>query len=262
MTWNLWWQFGPWRERQQAILSTIVAEQPDVVCLQEVFEAAGGLDQAQWLADELGFYVVRTQGQWEHDVSFGNAILSRWPVARWNEHRLPRVDGNFGERRLLVAQLDTPFGLWWVACTHLEYKFDASSTRIAQCESICGIVDSLRANPDNEIPVLLAGDFNAVPDSDEIRMMTGRREPAVENLVFTDVWDIAGDGPGFTWRRDNPYIADTTWPNRRLDYIFVSWPRPKPLGNPLRVWLSGVEPVHGVQASDHAAVVADILLVE
>lgn len=262
MTWNLWWQFGPWRERQQAILSTIAAEQPDIVCVQEVFEAEGGLDQAQWLADELGFYVVRTQGPWYDGISFGNAILSRWPIARWNEHRLPGPDGSAGHRRVVTAQVDTPFGLCWVACTHLDHKFDASTTRIAQCEALCAVIDALREDPENEMPVLLAGDFNSVPDSEEMRMMTGRREPAIEGLVFTDAWEIAGEGPGFTWRRDNPYIADSTWPNRRLDYIFVSWPRPRPLGNPLRVWLAGVEPMHGVQPSDHAAVVADIQMVD
>jgi endonuclease/exonuclease/phosphatase family metal-dependent hydrolase len=92
-------------------------------------------------------------------------------------------------------------------------------------------------------------------------MLTGRREPAVPGLVFTDLWEVAGEGSGHTWRRDNPYIADSTWPNRRLDYLFVSWPRPRPLGNPSQVWLAGVDPVEGVQPSDHAAVVADITMV-
>jgi endonuclease/exonuclease/phosphatase family metal-dependent hydrolase len=126
---------------------------------------------------------------------------------------------------------------------------------------LCGIVDQLRVDPQVEMPVVLAGDFNAVPDSDEIRMMTGRREPAIDGLVFTDLWEVAGDDAGFTWRRDNPYIEDSAWPNRRLDYVFVSWPRPRPLGNPLRTWLAGVESVAGVYPSDHAAVVADIQMV-
>jgi len=38
----------------------------------------------------------------------------------------------------------------------------------------------------------------------------------------------------------------------------VSWPRPKPLGNPRRAWLAGVDPVDGVWPSDHAAVVVDL----
>ena len=262
LTWNLWWRFGPWRERQEAILAVLREQDADVVFLQEVWGQAGGLDQADFLAGELNMYVARTEGPWYDDeVSLGNAILSRWPIIEWRVHRLPDVTGAPSYRRAVVARLDTPYGRWWTVCTHLDYKFDQSATRMAQCEALSAIVDSLREDPEVDTPVVIAGDFNAVPDSDEIRMLTGRSEPAVPGLVFTDLWEVAGEGDGMTWRRDNPYIADSTWPNRRLDYLFVSWPRPRPIGNPTRVWLAGVEPVGGVQPSDHAAVVADIRMV-
>lgn len=262
LTWNLWWRFGPWRERQEAILAVLREQDADVIFLQEVWGQAGGLDQADFLAGELNMYVARTEGPWYDDeVSLGNAILSRWPIIEWRVHRLPDVTGAPSYRRAVVAHLDTPYGRWWTVCTHLDYKFDQSATRMAQCEALSAIVDSLREDPEVDTPVIIAGDFNAVPDSDEIRMLTGRREPAVPGLVFTDLWEVAGEGDGMTWRRDNPYIADSTWPNRRLDYLFVSWPRPRPIGNPTRVWLAGVDPVGGVQPSDHAAVVADIRMV-
>lgn len=262
LTWNLWHQFGPWRDRQEAILKVLQQENADIVFLQEVWAQEGGLDQAQWLADELNMYVARTEGPWYDDgVSMGNAILSRWPIVSWEVHRLPDVTGAPSYRRAVVAQLETPFGRWWTVCTHLDHKFDGSATRVAQCEALCGIVDQLRVDPEIDTPVILAGDFNSVPDSDEIRMMTGRRETAIEGLVFTDLWEVVNEDNGFTWRRDNEYIADSTWPNRRLDYLFMSWPRPRPIGNPTNVWLAGVEPVDGIQASDHAAVVADIRMV-
>jgi hypothetical protein len=60
-----------------------------------------------------------------------------------------------------------------------------------------------------------------------------------------------------TWSSENPHVAWSAWPNRRLDYLLVSWPRPRPAGNPLRCWLAGTKPVGGVQPSDHYAVVAD-----
>jgi hypothetical protein len=82
----------------------------------------------------------------------------------------------------------------------------------------------------------------------------------VPGLVFTDLWELAGEGTGHTWRRDNPYLGDSTWPNRRLDYLMVSWPRPRPLGSPASIRLAGLEAVDGVQPSDHAAVVAEIRL--
>jgi hypothetical protein len=84
----------------------------------------------------------------------------------------------------------------------------------------------------------------------------------VRRMVFSDCWELAGGGDGATWRSDNPYQEATAWPNRRLDYLFVGWPRPKPVGNPIAVRLAGERPVDGVWASDHAAVVAELVTPE
>ena len=261
LTWNLWWQFGPWRERQPAILSVLQEQDADIIFLQEVWLQEGGPDQAEWLANELDMFVARTDGpRMDGGVSLGNVILSRWPIVSSQIHQLPDVTGAPGYRRAITAMIDTPHGQMWTVCTHLDHRFDASRTRKAQCKALCGIVDQLRVDPENEMPVLMAGDFNAVPDSDEIRMLTGRCEPAVEGLVFTDLWEVAGEGNGHTWRRDNSHLVDSKWPNRRLDYLFVSWPRLRAIGNPSSIWLAGLELVDGVQASDHAAVVANIYL--
>jgi len=112
-----------------------------------------------------------------------------------------------------------------------------------------------------DLPVILGGDLNAVPDSDEIRMITGRMD-GVAGIVMSDAWEQVGTGDGWTWTRDNPYSADTAWPNRRIDYVMVSWPRPKPTGNPLAACLAATGPVEIdgdlVWASDHAAVVVDL----
>ena len=86
--------------------------------------------------------------------------------------------------------------------------------------------------------------------------------PAEPGLVFTDAWEVAGAGPGWTWDRTNAHQRTTTWPRRRLDYVLVTWPRPKPLGNPRTCALFGVEPVEGVQPSDHYGVVADLVVDE
>ena len=56
---------------------------------------------------------------------------------------------------------------------------------------------------------------------------------ARRGVVFSDVWEVVGEGgrlgrEGVTWDPRNPYLSDTAWPNRRLDYLLVSWPRPKP----------------------------------
>ena len=80
---------------------------------------------------------------------------------------------------------------------------------------------------------------------------------------MSDAWEQVGEGPGWTWRRENPHVTDSAWPNRRLDYVLVSWPRPKPVGNSSIARLVGTEPVdvdgEPVWASDHAGVVVDLL---
>ena len=269
MTWNLWWQFGSWEQRQAAIAKVIADAQPDVVFLQEVW-SQGSDSSARRLAELLGYEHALTDDPFAHrrngDPGFHNAIVSRWPLLDVASHPLPRADGAPGHRRALSAAVTDPSGLRWpVISVHLDHRFDESVVRQLQCEALMSVVVGIRGEPETAPPVLIGGDFNATPDSDEIRMLTGRRPPPVAGVVLSDCWEHTGDGPGATWRSDNPYQSTTAWPNRRLDYLFVSWPRPKPLGNPVRTWLAGLEvlPVttdgDGVMPSDHAAVVADLV---
>jgi len=258
ISWNLWWRFGPWAERQPAIAATLAAETPDVVCLQEVWGERGGADQAHTLGAALGLHVARSDGPWWEDVAFGNAVLSRWPIREIDTIRLPRPDGEPGHRSAVAAVIDHPAGSLVAVSTHLDHRFDASGARLAQVAALCRFVEGLRARVDPVWPVVVGGDLNAVPDSDEVRVLTGRSAPPVAGLVFTDAWEVAGDGPGWTWRDDNPYLGDAAWPRRRLDYVLVSWPRTKPIGQPQRAWLAGLDAVDGVHPSDHAAVVVDL----
>ena len=266
MTWNLWWRFGPWELRHAAIAAVIDSQQPDVVLLQEVW-GAEGTSAAHRLASELGYHVAITDDPFGgRDVGFHNAILSRWPLDDVQSHPLPGLDGTPGHRRVLVARVETPWGAWPMMSTHFDYRFDQSALRVAQARALLDLVSHMRGQPDVDLPVVACGDLNAVPDSDEIRLLTGRTQGHVSNLVMTDCWESVGDAPGFTWRRENPYQTETAWPNRRLDYVLVSWPRPKPIGNPISAWLAGLAPVAGIAPdveggvvpSDHAAVVVDL----
>lgn len=276
MTWNLWWRFGPWEARAAAIEHVVRAEMPDVVLLQEVW-STGSASMAHRVAERLGLpggdaddrHVVLSGtaagvGTDRAEPTLVNAIVSRWPLTAVSTHVLPRADGAPSHRRALVAVVAAPTGDWPVLCTHLDHRFDESAHRQAQCTEILRIVGSVRADPDTAPPMIIGGDFNAVPDSDEIRLLTGRRAGPVPGLVLSDCWEHVGAADGATWRSDNPYQRSTAWPDRRLDYVFVSWPRPKPLGNPVRAWLAGCDPVDvghpdgPVVPSDHAAVVVDI----
>ncbi len=254
MTWNLL-RFDNWAERQAAIESVIRTEEPDIVLLQEV---ATSERQSERLAEKLGFHEFHTSDTDPASAYMGNAVLSRWPLANAVDSRLPGIDGRPAYRSLLTAHASTPWGPWPIACTHLDHRFDDSELRCRQVDAVVDVVAELRGDPDRDRPVILGGDFNAVPDSDEIRRLTGRTTPRRRGLVFNDMWEMAGVGPGWTWSADNPMLAEANWPNRRLDYLFVSWPRLKPAGRPVSIRLAGTRAIDGIQPSDHYAVVADV----
>jgi len=271
MTWNLWWRFGNWRRREDAIVATLEREQPDVICLQETWawreprgddEFADPEIQAEHLARRHGMHVAINDPLWFGERAFSNAILSRWPLTTVADETLPRDDHIPPHRRVLVARADTPWGSWPVMTTHLDHRFDDSAARQIQVRLVLEHALAHRGDANSDLPLIVGADANAVPDSDEIRILTGRSSGGPGGIVMTDVWEVAGDGPGYTWRRENPHVTNSTWPNRRVDYLMVSWPRPRPCGNPIRTWLTGTEPVtlgsESVWASDHAGVVADL----
>lgn len=258
VTWNLWWRFGPWEQRRLAIEETLRAANADVICLQEVWAAEEGPDQVEELATALGMEFVRTPAAFWKGYSFGNAILSRWPILAGEHLQLPNKSGGPGHRSLVAASIAAPFGALPVVCTHTDFAFDQSSLRVSQVGEVARFCHDFRGDPETSFPLVLCGDLNAVPDSDEIRMLTGRSAPAIEGLVFQDCWELCGEGPGHTWSSRNPNLADATWPNRRIDYVCVSWPRPKGLGKPIRAELFGTVPVDGVMPSDHYGVMVDL----
>ena len=83
--------------------------------------------------------------------------------------------------------------------------------------------------------------MNAAPDSDEMRMLTGRTAVAAPKLVFHDAWEVAGDGAGMTWSNDNPYAALDLEPSRRIDYVFAGWPKEGGRGHVVSARVVGTE---------------------
>lgn len=93
--------------------------------------------------------------------------------------------------------------------------------------------------------------------ADEVRLLAGSKTaPAADGLVLTDAWRYAHDAaPGWTSRRDNPYIAYDV--NARIDYLHVGPFGPQGQGAPTCVELAGSDDVDGVRPSDHLAVFGD-----
>ncbi len=250
-TWNVWWRHGDWERRRVAVLAALREIDADVVGLQEV--STRDPDQVAWLRGELGHEVVA--GPDDGGFSVANAIVSRWPIL---DHGWRYLD--VGERpphRTVVwATVDAPAGPVPVYCTHLSHGFAESALRQRQLRQVVELM--VAGGVDGGHPPILLGDLNAVPESDEIRMVTGLAPPPVEGTVLSDAWAHAGEGPGITYSAANPHVRDSAWPERRLDYVLVAWPRPRPLGNPRRARLFGTEPHRGVVPSDHYGVVVDL----
>lgn len=253
-TWNLWWRHGDWRRRQPAIAETLRRADADVYGLQEVCTDE---PDHQVVLEELGLTVVTSLDGDDDRHGIANAIASRWPVLE-HEWRWLDVAPAPRHRTVLWARLQAPFGAVDVFTTHLSHGFDQSALRCRQVAEVAEFVAARRQPVDGGYPPVLLGDLNAVPESDEIRRLVGLSAPPVEGLVFSDVWPELGHGPGATYSDYNDHVVDSAWPERRLDYVMVGWPRQRPAGNPIAAERFGVDRIDGCQPSDHYGVMADL----
>ena len=154
------------------------------------------------------------------------AATRGWPSCR--ACRSPRTSPGAAprqravERRILLsAGLRPGDRLLWVHNTHLNYRLTHGRQREDQ---VLAIDDGVAARPDSE-PQVVLGDFNARPESDEIRWLCGAHHPGGRRAFFQDAWAAGTPAtPGWTWAAANPYTARLGFlqTDRRLDYIFVT----------------------------------------
>jgi endonuclease/exonuclease/phosphatase family metal-dependent hydrolase len=221
VTLNLWGEQPPLARRMQLAIDGLRALSPDVIGLQEVRQVPGTVEnQAEMLGKALGLaHYYEPATPWGGGDE-GLAILSRHPIAARRVHELPHAVPT--ERRLLLgATLTTPDGAVDFYTTHLNYRLTDGGKREDQVVAIDGHVGAI----ESELPRILVGDFNATPDSDEIRFLRGLHTAAGKRTFWQDAWERRhGHADGFTWARANPYTARLRWleRDRRLDYIFVS----------------------------------------
>jgi endonuclease/exonuclease/phosphatase family metal-dependent hydrolase len=257
-TLNIWNRFGPWEERLVAIRAGVRDMRLDILGLQEVLRlddgVGDGLDQAAAIAEGLGYHRAGGLAEGEH---WGNAVLSRWPIARSRAFDLPRL-GTGEKRTLLFSEIEAPFGKLPFFVTHLNWKFDEGHVREAQVREITERMESLASA--QTFPAILVGDFNAEPCADEIRYLRGLTSLGGSRRVyFQDAYGLVGDPTqGSTYSRRNPFAAPLREPDRRIDYIFVRDRDERFRGEPVDARVCFDEPVAGVFASDHFGVVATL----
>jgi endonuclease/exonuclease/phosphatase family metal-dependent hydrolase len=180
----------------------------------------------------------------QRGIDLGVGLLSRWPISRLVEHRLP------ARRRpvrpvVLVATVAAPAGDLDFAVACVEWEPEYADDHVAQTTELARIVAA------GEHAVVVAADLNAAPGGPELA-------PLLDVLV--DTWAAGGGDPdAATLSSANPYAprAAAKQIDRRIDHVLA---RAAP-GRRLAVdgvRLAGTDP--DKPPSDHYAVVADLRL--
>ena len=259
LTLNCWNLSGPWRERREEIVLWLRQLDADVVCLQEVVDDDTGRNSARWLAERSGYGHVAFGGSpvGAGDVRFGNAVLAKRRIEHDATLVLPNDDPRPEpvDRLLLHARTDDGIDVF---CTHLTSLYECSALRERQVLRIDELIRE-HADPASPLPPILAGDFNAEPDSTEIRVLTGSTSMGGRSTYYQDAWRVAGGRePGITWSNANVFAAAEHEPDRRIDYVFAGWRRDDGRGRITACSVVCDRPLTGTWPTDHFGVLADI----
>ncbi len=149
-----------WHARRQLIVQELSALVPDLIALQEV---ALPSNNAQWIADQLSGYTVhvcpKTGRKSEHEAL---AILSRLPARAHATLALVHQD-----RVAQYVTIEHSGQRLTFANVHLYFSLLNDSPRVAQVRRL---LDWLP----RDAPVILCGDFNALPTRKSIQLMRDR----------------------------------------------------------------------------------------
>jgi endonuclease/exonuclease/phosphatase family metal-dependent hydrolase len=256
VTVNIWNRQGPWAERLPLLRVGLAALAPDVVGMQEVM-AFGGSSQADEIAAGLGWH-VHYGPAWTigGGLTWGNALLSPHPFVATDTLPIP-APPELDSRSVAYAVLDAPCGHVPVFCTHLTHQLHRSDAR---CQQVRALTDHVAERcPVEAFPPILLGDFNADPDSDEMRFLRGLTPLGGKSVYFADAWVATHPlEPGWSYDRKNPYALRSHEPSRRIDYVYARGPDRSFRGEPLDARLVLDQPTGDVWPTDHFGVLAEI----
>jgi len=162
LSWNIHKGIGG-RDRRYSlarVIDCIEAENPDLICLQEVdrlVHRSHHDDQPRLLARYFRAHAVFQANVPVGGGSYGNLVLSRWEIR--SRHRISLRRGGRKSRGAQLVLIDSPEGVLHLVNTHLGL---AESERRWQIERLLG---HLLFRSADRHPTLVAGDFNDWRDS-------------------------------------------------------------------------------------------------
>lgn len=192
-------------ERVAAIIDSADA---DIVMLQEVDRRTTRSQGADHFAELLrltGVHGVFAKSLNYQGGEYGIAVLSRWPVDSVAAVQLKveppqERSGTYEPRIALHVAIRSPHGVVHVVNTHLDPGARATYRK----QELIGIMSHMRQHVPEDAALLLGGDLNARPHTDDIMAVS---------FALTDAFTLCGVGAGETF----PAHA----PDRRIDYIFL-----------------------------------------
>jgi endonuclease/exonuclease/phosphatase family metal-dependent hydrolase len=246
MTLNIW-NTNNWTARRSAILDWINEIRPDLVALQEVVRGKRGC-QAAWIAERTGMTATFGAACIKDGAEFGNAVLSRLPVRASQCDRLTDAATGNEPRAIVTVEVDAYGRRVSFSSTHLSWQSDEGWIREQQVRNIAEVLGP----PQDDVLLIVGGDFNATPESAEMLFMKG--------LPLVDAYEaIHPERLGYTWCDANPLAAKERLPERRLDYILVG-SAADGAGRVLDAAVVCDEPRGAIWPSDHFGVAAWLAL--
>ncbi|MEV1143341.1 endonuclease/exonuclease/phosphatase family protein [Micromonospora sp. NPDC049799] len=248
-----------WDRRRPVLADGLARLRPDVVALQETVWG-NGYDQAADLLGD-GWHVARHSGRSADGV--GAALATRWPLGTVREldlHVTERVDLPWSA--VVVAEVEMPPPVGTVLVVHHKpaHQIGYAHERELQAVAAARFVERLLGGRD--LHVVLMGDLDDTDDSASVRFWTGRQSLHGFSVAYQDAWAaVHPHDPGHTFTPVNPLQRTGTMPletGRRIDYVMVRCGTHGPSLEVVDCRRIFDRPVHGVWASDHFGVLADL----
>jgi endonuclease/exonuclease/phosphatase family metal-dependent hydrolase len=260
-TLNLFGRQGAWDERRPVLVDGFRRLRPDLVAFQEAI-VGGGYDQVVEVLGS-GFHVAHQRVGLMGDGNHAVSIASRWPLGKVLDVDLRVTPGPMDYPcGTLVAEVlaPDPVGPLLFVNHGPWYPWGAEHERELQAVVAARFVEELVGLDDRH--VVLAGDFNAVPDAASVRFWSGRQSLDGISVCYRDAWDHAHPyEAGHTFSPRNPLTScDEPFLDvgRRIDYVMARCGAHGPTLAVSECTRIFDEPVDGVWASDHFGVVADL----
>lgn len=219
----------------ERIARVIARHEPDIVALQELDmgrERTRGVDQTHIIAQQLKMIYHFHPSLQVEDERYGNAVLSRYPMELIRAGRLSKKTNN---KRV------EPRGAIWVGINISGVKINLFNTHLGylpregrdQSKTLLGL--EWLCHPACKGPVILCGDFNALPSSQVCRN--------IKEVLYDSQGELENHIPKATWF--------SRYPVGRIDHVFIS---PEIEVTQIKVSNTGLDKI----ASDHLPLIIDI----